>query len=142
MNAAELRPEHLERIRLQPSQTWAAPLMRGGGYLDALLEDGDAWAVEEGERVFGVGGIVRHHAHCGEAWTLLAADAGPVMPIIHRLAKGVLDASPLRRVHAYADPNFWPAQRWLRLLGFELEGRCRAVTPEGRDMLLFARVRT
>lgn len=87
MNAAELRPEHLERIRLQPSQTWAAPLMRGGGYLDALLEDGDAWAVEEGERVFGVGGIVRHHAHCGEAWTLLAADAGPVMPSIHRLAR-------------------------------------------------------
>jgi RimJ/RimL family protein N-acetyltransferase len=142
MNVAELRAEHLDRLSVQPSQAWALPLLRGPGYVDSLLADGDAWVVEHGERVVAAGGIVRLHAQHGEAWTLIAPDAGPHMRRIHRLACEVLDGCPLRRVQAYADPEFRPAQRWLRMLGFELEGYCAAITPQGRDMLLFARIRT
>lgn len=142
MNVVDLTADHLERLDVQASQAWARPLLGGAGYFRALVADGSAWAVEDGGVVVGVGGIVRHHEQMGEAWTLLSPAAGRVMPQIHRLVRGVLDRCELRRVQAYADPNFWPAQRWLRLLGFVHEGRCRAVTPEGRDMLLFARVRT
>lgn len=141
MNVAELRVEHLQRLEVQKAQAWARPLLGGAGYLDALLADGWAWAVEDEGAVLGVGGIVRHHEQMGEAWTLLSPAAGAHMRRIHRVVAGVLERCELRRVQAFADPDFWPAQRWLRLLGFEHEGRCRAVTPEGRDMLLFARVR-
>ena len=52
-----------------------------------------------------------------------------------------LDVRDTRRVEMIVDPNHRAACRWARLLGFEQEGYMKLFSPDGRDALMFARVR-
>jgi RimJ/RimL family protein N-acetyltransferase len=63
------------------------------------------------------------------------------MVIIDRVARRMLRNCPRRRIQATTDPEFGPGQRWLLMLGFVQEGRLRAYTPDGRDQLMYARIR-
>lgn len=112
------------------------------GYGELLRESGQAWTLQQGDRILGVGGISREHAQLGTAWTLLnPIESGRHMVIIDRVARRLLQACPLRRVQATCDPEFEAARRWLGdMLGFKFEGRLAKYTPDGRDQLLFARV--
>jgi hypothetical protein len=40
---------------------------------------------------------------------------------MHRASAGFLAASQFRRIEAFVDPEFKPAMRWIKMLGFELE---------------------
>jgi RimJ/RimL family protein N-acetyltransferase len=52
-----------------------------------------------------------------------------------------LDNAPYRRIEATVDVGFKQGHRWIKMLGFELEGYMRAYRPDGADMLLYARVK-
>ena len=44
-------------------------------------------------------------------------------------------------IEMIVDPDHRAACRWARLLGFEEEGYMKSYSPDGRDALMFARVR-
>jgi len=75
------------------------------------------------------------------AWMWMSDVSGRHMVKIHREVEKFLIKSPFRRVEATVDIGFEPGVRWMKMLGFELEGYLRAYKPDGGDMLMFARVR-
>ena len=141
MNVADFDRFHLAMLRLQGAQAWASPLISAPGYADMLTADGSrAWSAVHDGKVIGCAGIAKAHSQMGIAWALLSPDAGRWMVRIDRATRGVLVSCGFRRVEADADPEFAAGRRWLEMLGFQYEGRKRCCTPEGRDMLLYARV--
>jgi len=40
------------------------------------------------------------------------------------------------------DVGFKEGHRWIKMLGFELEGYMKAYRPDGADMLLYARIKS
>ena len=75
------------------------------------------------------------------AFALLSDDSGPHFPAIHSAVVEFLDNAPYRRIEATVDVGFKQGHRWIKMLGFELEGYMKAYRPDGADMLLYARVK-
>lgn len=140
MIVTRFRPEHLATLRLQPSQSGFTQYLTDLEYGKAL-DNGWSFTGMVGSRVIGCAGVTEIWPNRGMAWALLAADAGRHFLSIHRAVEGFLKASPWRRIEASVDVDFQEGQRWIRLLGFEHEGRLRAYTPDGRDNDLFSRVK-
>lgn len=140
MRIVRFRPEHMAALRLQPAQTGFSQYLNDLEYGRALANEWTFTALDK-DRVIGCGGAVEMWAGRAVLWSLLAEDAGRHFVSIHRAVSGFLSACPWRRVEASVDCEFEAGQRWIRLLGFQHEGRMRGYTPDGRDQDLFARVR-
>jgi hypothetical protein len=129
---AAFRAADLEQLVLQPAQ--AAWRGRIDGAAGAALEaSGLAWTLRAGGRVVGCGGVIDRGGGRGEAWALLAQDAGAAMLSATRAVRRYFETAPFRRIEAATAVDFTPAARWTRLLGFEREGRMRAFCDNGGD---------
>ncbi|WGM40808.1 hypothetical protein [Caulobacter sp. NIBR1757] len=132
MRVEPFRAAHLEALTLQPAQAaWRGRIDGGAGA--ALEASGLAWTLISGGRVIGCGGVIDRGGGRGEAWALLAQDAGPAMLAATRAVRRYFETAPFRRIEATTAVDFAPAARWTRLLGFELEGRMRAFCESGGD---------
>jgi len=109
--------------------------------LSALSAEGLAWTGEVDGKIVGVAGVIPQWSNRAIAWAMIAKDAGPHFVSIHREVRKFLIHCPFVRVEAQVDVGFPEANRWMTMLGFELEGYMRAFRPDGADMLLYARVR-
>lgn len=122
----------LRALTLQPAQAaWRGRFDGETGL--ALQASGLAWTLFDGERVIGCGGVIDRGGGRGEAWALLAQDAGRAMPAATRVVRRYLQTAPFRRIEAVTAVDFPPAGRWARLLGFENEGPMRAFCDSGGD---------
>ena len=75
------------------------------------------------------------------AFALISGAAGPYFWAIHSAVRNFLNSTPYRRIEATVDVGFEQGHRWIKMLGFEIEGYMKAYRPDGADMLLYARVR-
>jgi len=130
-----------DKIKLQPAQQY----MHGWAMLEADLTDlseaGLAWTAEHDGRVLAIAGIAPQWENRALAWALISDEAGSHFKTIHRAVSRFLDVCEYRRVEANVDVGFEAGDRWMKLLGFEYEGRLKAFRPDGADMLMYARIR-
>lgn len=75
------------------------------------------------------------------AWALVRHNAGPLFHRIHREVGRFLDEKAPKRTEMVVETGFIQAERWARMLGFELEGYMRKYFPNENDGYLYARVR-
>jgi hypothetical protein len=126
------RAAHLDTLTLQPAQAaWRGRIDRASA--EALEQDGCAWTLVCGNRVTGCGGVIDRGGGRGEAWALLAQDAGPGMLTATRAVRRYLETAPFRRIEAVTACSFKPARRWTLLLGFICEGVMQAYCEDGGD---------
>ena len=136
-----LRAAHITAIQLQQAQSGTAAHMDSVQARALVDADGVGWAAEDEQgRVIACAGIVEMHRQRGLAWAMFSDTALSRFKIIHRVATRVLAASPWRRVEMHVDCNHAAGCRWAERLGFVSEGVMKAVTPDGRDCFLYARV--
>ncbi|TQV80771.1 GNAT family acetyltransferase [Denitrobaculum tricleocarpae] len=140
MKIIGFRAEHLENLTLQPAQSDMARYM-SQSYGTALAQSGNAFTAIKGGRVLGCAGVELIWANRGIAWSLLGKMTGPEMLGIHRRVSEFLNKQSLRRIEMTVDAAHTAGHRWARMLGFQLEGRLQAYTPEGRDCDLYARIK-
>ncbi|MDB5472000.1 MAG: hypothetical protein JWR84_3560 [Caulobacter sp.] len=134
------RAAHLKQLTLQPAQ--AAWRGRIDGEAGAALEASSlAWTLFAGGRVIGCGGVIDRGGGRGEAWALLAQDAGPAMLAATRAVRRYFETAPFRRIEAVTAVDFRPAARWTRLLGFKSEGLMRAYCEDGGAAMRWAFIR-
>lgn len=132
VEVAPFRAAHLADLVLQPAQAaWRGRIDGESGR--ALEATGLAWTLLCGGRVVGCGGVIDRGEGRGEAWALLAQDAGTTMLAATRAVRRYFETAPFRRIEAVTAVNFLPAARWARLLGFQREGRMRAFCDGGGD---------
>ena len=123
---------HLATLVLQPAQAaWRGRIDDQAGA--ALETSGGAWSLLRAGEVVGCGGVIDRGGGRGEAWALLAQDAGPAMLAATRVVGRYFRTAPFRRIEAVTAVDFAPAARWTRLLGFDWEGRMRAFCDGGGD---------
>jgi RimJ/RimL family protein N-acetyltransferase len=138
----DIRPfhvDHLKGMQLQPSQADRAHLLTPE-HLE-FLAGLDAYTVFAGGRPVASCGLFDIWPGRAMAWAFIAADAGRHLLGITRAVQRYLDLKAPRRCELYVDLGFEPGYRWAEMLGFEREGVLRAFEVDGRDQVLFARIR-
>lgn len=134
------KPEHAERIQLQPAQAGTLQWMTAD-----ILERVARYPAQtalRGGRPIACFGAVEIQAERAEIWALLAFDSGRDFIKLYRGAQRFFALLPHRRLEMTVDCDFAAGHRLARLLGFECEAeRMRAVHPGGGDMALYARIR-
>lgn len=111
-------------------------------YAEQLRKAGPCFTALDGDEVLACSGVVRVWPGRDMAWALISAHAGKRFVKIYRAIKRFLELHPTRRVEATVDVDFEEGHRLMKMLGFEYEGLVRAYMPDGRDMCLYARVKS
>lgn len=130
----------MERLTLQESQRYMGPIIDTID-VSPLAEKGVAWTAEADGQILGIGGLAAQWENRAIAWTLLSGDVGKYFVQLHRAVKDVLVKSPYVRIEATVDVGFEPGHRWMKMLGFEVEGYLKAYRPDGGDQIMYARIR-
>ncbi len=131
--------EHLRMLKLQAAQEYFGQVMDQAYAM--RLEKQDSFTALQGDTVLCCAGVIRAWPGRALAWALISQSAGPYFVQLTRAMQRYMDLIPDRRVEAVVDSGFDQGHRWLRLLGFQHEGRLRLYTPDGRDVDLYARLR-
>lgn len=133
-------PEHLLGIRNHPWQNGstqtlpqARELARGHCAYTALCP--------RTGRALICAGIVPLWPQRAMCWASFDVEARPVMVTAHRRTLAEVRAAPFTRLEMYVIPEFMPGIRWARMLGFRLECLTEAGSPDGRDLLVFKRIK-
>ena len=138
-------PGDLRDLEIQGAQAELRHFLSLPGYADKLAAAGPAYSGLVKGRVVGACGIFEEWRGRGRCWALFSCriPAGAWLTIT-RATRRVLDetqAAGMRRIEATVDAEFGPGIRWVRLLGFKVEGYAEGYSPEGWDHLLYARYR-
>ena len=133
------RRQHLQDIQLQIQTPKDLTLFADPAY-GAFLEDGDSYAVYEGDTLMVCAGVIELMPGRWQAWAMLGPDTGKIMVPLTRAVARYFASRKYKRVETCIDPNFPEAIRWAELLGFTFEGRMKKYLPNGADQLLYARV--
>lgn len=135
MTLIPFSPQHVEMMEVQPAQRLYVQ------QADELL-CGDAWTgIADDGSIVGCAGLVEVWEGRAYAWAVLSSGAGKHMRQVVSAIRRKLDESPIRRIEMAVDCRFGEGCRLARLLGFELEAKCRAYLFKGRDAFLYARVK-
>ena len=142
MIARPWEPGDVGKMRLQGAQDYLSKIVVPDDIdLSPLVPHGFAWTGEVDGEIIVVGGLEPVWNDRAIAFAFMFANAGPHFLTIHRAVKSFLDQAPFRRIEATIDVGFKAGARWMKMLGFELEGLMKAYRPDGADMLLYAKVK-
>lgn len=106
-----------------------------------IANKGVAWAVIEDGTAIACGGIAEAWADRAIAWSMITPRAFRYFRQLHRVVKRVLNESPWIRIEIDVRADHAAGRRWAEHLGFACEGVRRKYTPDGADMILYARVK-
>jgi hypothetical protein len=137
ITAAPFVPQHLLDMAIQPAQSANLHLLRAE-HLEFFAAEG-AWSGMVDGKAVVCGGIIVNPLGIGHLYAFLSPAAGPYMVAITRFGRRLLELQTARRIEASARVDFGAGCRWLKMLGFSLEGTMRKFDPDGSDHFLYAR---
>lgn len=129
------------KIATQPAQQYLHRIVDVRADFTELANQGLAWTAESENRILAIAGVEPQWENRAIAFALISGAAGPYFWAIHSAVRNFLNSTPYRRIEATVDVGFEQGHRWIKMLGFEIEGYMKAYRPDGADMLLYARVR-
>ena len=129
------------RIATQPAQQYLHRIVDVRADFTELSERGLAWTAEHDGKILAIAGVEPQWENRAIAFALISGAAGPYFWAIHSAVRDFLVRTPYRRIEATVDVGFKEGHRWIKMLGFELEGYMKAYRPDGADMLLYARIK-
>jgi len=130
-----------ESITMQSAQEYLTRIVDVRADFTELSDKGLAWTAEHDGVVLAVAGVEPQWENRATAFALISDSAGAHFRSIHAAVFDFLVMAPFRRIEATVDVGFKQGHRWIKMLGFELEGYMRAYRPDGADMLLYARIK-
>ena len=141
------KPEHAFDIldrNVDEENVW---LSRFGDFEDFIKiweKGGPSYTLFIDNQIVFCGGVVDMRWNRGEAWTLLSSlfykyPKACVKTIKNELGRIIREFS-FERVQAIVEPEDNRAIRFIEYLGFEREGLLRKYLPDGKDMLMYARI--
>ena len=141
----KLEPGHLESIVCRPNQVDDYVYVLSLG-LDSVIELGLGFTGFRDGKIIACSGIIPHWRGRAQAWAFYGGDITlRDYAWIFRETKKFLDMaqenSLYRRVESTVRLNFPEGHRFIRRLGFELEGTMFAYDPHGEAHSLYARIR-
>lgn len=132
------KPEHVLAVDIQPSQASLKQYMCYD-YARTLCYGTTQFAgIGDGKVVI----IAGWQDVGGRAWlsTIIGGDAGPYMVPIVRKMRAMLGIMPFERIESHVNVNFEPANRLMRILGFQAESVMRKYNQDG-DAFMYVRIK-
>lgn len=129
------------RLSLQQNQIFHKEALNEETDFSDLAEQGLALTFERDGEVMMIAGLVPQWTNRAIAWTLISQNAGKHFIELHRYVDEFLENSNFDRVESMVDVGFEAGHRWMKMLGFEVEGYMRKYRPDGGDMVLYARIK-
>ncbi|KWC78928.1 GNAT family acetyltransferase [Burkholderia cepacia] len=143
MISKRLRPEHILSVELSPGYAAVIEPMTRESAERLCAATRVGWAIVENGITLGCGGLAEVWENRAQAWTLMAPSL--MHPrrfrVVRRMVQGVLDDAPWRRIEVDIDAANSAGAAWAKRLGFVRECDRRKYTVDGRDVILFSRVR-
>lgn len=128
-------PVDLERLNVQPAQAED---------VTGLEVTPPAWTFLADDEIVGICGAAPMAGNRAHLWSRMSADAGKHMVAAHRMGLQIcerLEATGVERIEAFTLKGFEQGERWLKMLGFEMEAPVMRKFYRGKDYSLWARVR-
>lgn len=147
MRGVKLMQEHLDRFQVQDRQKVQYEDTRFWCLLQSCMDPrsrNDAWALLDGDEPVALFLLIdADGAGRVTAYTILSRNLGT-----RRLLRAAKEARQwlyswggYRRVEAYCDADDGAEQYWCeKVLGMSYEGVLKSFTPDGRDIVVFAKV--
>ena len=129
------------KLNLQEAQEYLADMIDVDADLTELSEQGLVVTAEDDGKILAIAGLSPQWENRAIIWSLISSDSGDHFVAITRAAFNLLENCSFRRVEATVDVGFEQGHRWVKMLGFSVEGYMRAYRPDGADMILYARVK-
>jgi len=143
MDIDRFKPSDLLALPLQDAQACISVLAKDPGYADALAQF-DSWTGRIDGRVVVCAGILPLWPGRSQVWAVIASDIGGAgMLRLTRAVRRFLMLQTAGRIEATVVAGFEAGYKWMDILGFERETPepMRGYLPDGRDAVLYARVR-
>lgn len=132
----------LDLIEVQTRQAKDIEYARAVNWLD-YPNHGFALTALRGEKVVGIGGVVRVFPGVGECWMLISGnsrhrDMVRLVRSVDRVLHSELKTA-YHRLQMYVEADFGPAVRMARLLGMQREGLLKDYPFKGTESFIYAR---
>ena len=133
-------------LDLQPSQHYELGLYHPAYTLEEgeeLAENGDAWTAHRGSRIITIAGFrdLFGNGRHAVVWASHATDLGRDYLPITRFARQQIAESRFQRLEAIVDAADERALTWANLVGLTAVHALRGYGPQGKDHILFERVK-
>lgn len=128
-----------QKIEIQDAQAYTYDLIDMDVDLTDLSQQGLVQTCVHNGEIMLIEGFIPVYENRAEVCTLISKYAGRCFTSIHKEALNFLNNAPFQRVEATVDVGFKQGHRWVKMLGFELEGYLKYYRPDGADMILYAR---
>jgi hypothetical protein len=96
---------------------------------------------EETLEVFAIGGAIEVWENRAHLWLFIDPACRKRFFQIHNAVNRYINALPFRRVEAIVEVDFAEGNRWMPLLKFEREGILRAYGVDGKDMVMYSKIK-
>lgn len=143
MHVENFKAAHLEHLqktgitdkKLQPTfNQWSGASLEASGEAFTLLN-------EKGEALM-IAGVRLIWFNRAVAWAVFGQTVKADFVKIHNLVRKFLDASPIKRIEAVVEYDFFEGHRWVRTLGFKKEADyMENYHADGRHASLYARIK-
>lgn len=130
-----------DKLVIQDAQEYIRSIVNMDYDFTELSKAGLAWTGEVDGDIMIISGLMPMWENRAIAWALVSKDAGKCFTSIHKAVNNFLIYAPYRRIEANVDVGFKAGHKWIKMLGFEIEGLMKAYRPDGKDMFLYSRVR-
>ena len=136
----DFEPKHLTNINLQSAQqhiidSYTSEQMEA---CCRTLQQHPTLTIVAGEVVLAIISMVQVSENRGLVSTFISVEAAPRMYAVTKMTKLALSRFKYLRIEAITETNFIPGNRWLKLLGFQLEGTMRKYDHFGNDYNLYS----
>lgn len=135
-----LKAEHVEWLKEHGGLGYLAQFVDREKLL--LLEKTEAYTLlSHVGGVLACMGFVDFWPNRGEVWAMFNPRCRSQFLLVHRIAKRIVDSHQCRRLEATVDADFPQGHRWIGLLGFKKEALMKCYTVDGRDSILYAKIK-
>lgn len=115
-----------ETIHVKKFRNYGGQELRVGEVSDVEIDEmrayGEAYtAIDNDGNIIGCAGVIPATKFRAIAWGLFSKTRQTDFVFIHKQTKDFLHRTNFIRIEAYVDPGFYPAMRWIEMLGFKME---------------------
>tara|TARA_R100001460_G_scaffold49755_1_gene87973 strand:- start:1122 stop:1562 length:441 start_codon:yes stop_codon:yes gene_type:complete len=120
------------------------PAIEISQFVETMVVKNLAFTGVQDGKIIACGGIYPIWNGVGDAWFLgtnmIFDHPLKVTKIVKKYLIELMNLNNFHRVQAYVRHDWENAQRWIEVLGMQVEGTARKYSTDGRDHILFSRV--
>lgn len=120
------------------------PAIEVSQFVETMVVKNLSFTAVNNGKIICSGGIYPIWDGVGDAWfigsSIIHDYPITVTKLVKKTLNELMNLNSFHRVQAYVRHDWEDAQRWIKVLGMQVEGVVRKYSPDGRDHILFSRV--